>query len=133
MTAIMRPQLTPEEIHQYVLMHDVTPFQEMLGKYIQGQPSVEDIREFARKNPAMYAQACHMVAGLAGYKKEQVHTTNVLVLNIHKLSDMELVKELERLEGNANELRALPSPQGAIDTIALAHKGHTHDADKSNT
>ena len=74
-----------------------SPFHNLLEKIIDSQPSNNDIRRLARKNPDRWGQMVAMFAKLSGYtEKKEIETTGIM--RILHMSDAEVAREIEKLE-----------------------------------
>lgn len=78
------------------------PFRALLKELIGAAPTPEAIRAFADKYPDRWAQATSIMAGLAGFERGVVE---VNVFNIKGLSDSELMRRMEEVEGQLREAK----------------------------
>lgn len=97
-----KPDLSPEEIEQHILLAQTEPFQRLLGKYLECAPTPESLTAFANDYPDRYARAIRELSSLAGYKEEITHQHNIF-LQISQLSDMEVEMRLQELDRQAIE------------------------------
>jgi len=112
---------------------DRAPFRRLTAQYIEGAPTVKEIRSHAKKSPDRYMQGLTMAVKLAGGYEEKsppAGTTNIAIF-IHRLSDIEV---MQRYAETQERLRALDEQRGtpleqhgepkAIEAETDAHEPH---------
>ncbi len=89
------PRLDGDQIAAHVAALSREPFREILQVFLAAAPDVDDIAEFAKRYPDRYAQGLVMLGKLSGYhERMQVDHEHRHLLEIHEMSDMELMQRL---------------------------------------
>jgi hypothetical protein len=97
----------PAELEQAMINYSRDPFRKALADYLQGNPSLEDIRTFSKKYPDRHAQSVAIFARLSGYtdKLEVEHTHKPL----RSLSDAELLALRDELDKQLQTINITPN------------------------
>ena len=86
------------ELEQAMVNYSRDPFRKALADYLQGNPSLDDIKAFAKKYPDRHAQSVAIFARLSGYsEKIQVDVDNNFNVWIKNVSDSELRAKIAEL------------------------------------
>ncbi len=89
------PRLDGDQIAAHVAVLSREPFRQVLEQFLAAAPPVDDIAEFARRYPDRWAQALIMIGKLSGFhERMQVDHEHRHLLEIHEMSDMELMQRL---------------------------------------
>ena len=72
------------------------PFVEILAELVQGIPTPENIRIFAREHPDRWVNAIKTMANLAGYH-DKLEIEGNIALDINKMGDAQLMAKLDEL------------------------------------
>ncbi len=92
------PRLDGDQIAAHIAAGSREPFRQVLELFLQAAPDVDDIAEFARRYPDRWAQAVTMIGKLSGFhERMQVDHEHRHLLEIHELSDMELMQRLHEV------------------------------------
>jgi hypothetical protein len=97
----------PAELEQAMINYSRGPFRKALADYLQGNPSLEDIRTFSKKYPDRHAQSVAIFARLSGYheKLEVEHAYKPLT----SLSDAELLVLRDELDKQLQTINITPN------------------------
>ena len=99
------PQLDGDRIAAAITNLSRAPFREVLSHFIEAEPDVASVKEFAMKYPDRWAQALAMLGRLGGYHdKLQVDTS--IAVTISQLSDSQLQERLVDLTAQLEVLEA---------------------------
>ncbi len=89
------PRLDGDQIAAHIAAGSREPFRQVLERFLAAAPDVDDIAQFAKRYPDRYAQGLVMLGKLSGYhERMQVDHEHRHLLEIHEMSDMELMQRL---------------------------------------
>lgn len=91
-----RPARSLAAIQANLAAYSRQPFLETLARFMQCAPTKEAITTFANKSPDKWAAAVRTLGQLYGYA-DKIDITNNVFVNIHSMSDAELMKQLETM------------------------------------
>ncbi len=92
------PRLDGDQIAAHIAVQSREPFRQVLELFLAAAPDVDDIAEFARRNPERWAQAVTMIGKLSGFhERMQVDHEHRHLVAIHEMSDMELMQRLHEV------------------------------------
>ena len=99
--------------------HDVEPFREIVALFIEGRPTADDVRAFAKKNPAQWMQGLTMAARQAGYSPADITVEFKgifgLAKRIDSLSDSELEAEYQQRQAKPAKVIPLSLASGRAE------------------
>lgn len=105
---------TLKRLTQQFSGYDRSPFIAHLAEACGCLPSTDELRKFARKRPAQFAQYVATFAKLAGFT-DRTESINLNVMtSLQSMSDIELEDELRKLNAKLDTQRAL-NDRSAID------------------
>ncbi len=92
------PRLDGDQIAAHIAVQSREPFRQVLERFLEAAPDVDDIAEFAKRYPDRWAQALIMIGKLSGFhERMEVSHEHRHLLAIHEMSDMELMQRLQEV------------------------------------
>lgn len=105
-----RPKRSVAVIQANLAAYSREPFIEILARFVGAAPTLASILDFAQKSPDKWANSVRALAQVAGYT-DKIDITNNVFMQIHTMSDVELMSQLSRLKPIL-DLTAEPSRSG---------------------
>ncbi len=104
---------TLKRLTQQFSGYDRSPFIEHLAQACGCLPSPDELRKFARKRPAQFAQYIATFAKLAGFTERTESVNLTVITSLQSLSDIELEEELRKLNAQLDMQRTQSNHAGA--------------------
>jgi hypothetical protein len=130
--AKQRPKRSLAVVQANLASYSRTPFLEVLAKFMHCAPTMEAIREFANKSPDKWANAVRALGTLAGYTEKIDITQNNIFLNIHNMSDSELMQALSQRRPVIEHLPLIEEVQPGSTLGEVSHRNGQNSATSGN-
>jgi hypothetical protein len=117
-------KIDPTELERAMASYSRDPFRKALTDYLQGNPSLDDIKSFAKKYPDRHAQSVAIFARLSGYhEKVQVDIDNNIHVWIKNASDSELLAKVAELESQLRTIDVTPNQTESREVVRTKTTG----------
>jgi ABC-type nitrate/sulfonate/bicarbonate transport system substrate-binding protein len=116
-----RNLVTREQLRDSLAQYSREPFGDVLEALLQARPSTERLMQWAKEDPAQWANAIKIFSLLNGYTEKTESISIHKHLHLHKLSDAELIQETQKMIASdpslVKDLRAIDARQRALEQI----------------